>query len=337
MGGPKPPGNVDPIYDYNHGSALFQGSSVTGGYVYRGPIPGLQWHYFFKDFISRRLFSLRFDQSPTTSFDGSNHNLLVDWTSSVQLDVGSLGGISSFGEDSIGNLYLINLGGNIYRFQSGNIPEPVSVLASFVYHAGWSGTATPQWDAIDQVKTLAQPGPSPTLLELNHLTNTIHGINGVVFDIDQLDNPGQAIWQCTQSPQGAFNQAEHPISNWEDAPSPTVTVFAGQGTAGSDRFLLQWPNNSIANRWLSIKLTVGNFTTTRVLGHLRGETTFAEGGVFIVLVGDILEIRSALATHVNASSLYDLDKSGVVLVADILAARSNLSTTLRQITLPAQP
>lgn len=101
VGGPQPPGNVAPIYDYTRGSNPFQGRSVTGGYVYRGPIPGLQGHYFFGDFATRRLFSLRFAQSPTTNFDGSNHNSLIDWTSSVQLDVGSLGSISSFGEGSL--------------------------------------------------------------------------------------------------------------------------------------------------------------------------------------------------------------------------------------------
>lgn len=338
VGGSRPAGNVEPIYDYVHGSDPFQGNSVTGGYVYRGPIPGLQGHYFFGDYVSRRLFSLRFNQSLPTLFDGSNHNSLIDWTSSVQLDVGSLGGISSFGEDSDGNLYLINLGGNIYRFQSGNIPEPVSVLASFVYHAGWSGTATPQWDAIDQVKILGQPGPSPTLLGFNNLINTVHGINGVVFDIQHLNDPGQAVWQYKQSPQGAFVPAQHPLSGWEDAPTPIVTVFSGQGTSGSDRFLLQWPNNSINNRWLSVKLTVGNLTTTRVLGHLRGETTGPEEGMFSVMYGtDAVFIRSSIATLANAGSIVDIDKNGSVQMADMVAVRSNVGTQLPQITLPSQP
>ena len=128
VGGPRPSDNVDPIYDYLHGFDPFQGRSVTGGYVYRGPIEGLQGHYFFGDFVSQRLFSLRFDGSPTSQFDGTNFNSLIDWTDIVETDFGSLGGISSFGEDSLGNLYLVNLNGSIYRFSAGAIPEPNAVL-----------------------------------------------------------------------------------------------------------------------------------------------------------------------------------------------------------------
>ncbi len=51
---------------------------------------------------------------------------------------------------------------------------------------------------------------------------------------------------------------------------------------------------------------------------------------FTVLVADILQIRAALSQAAVASSVVDLDKSGVVLVADILAARSQLSKELTQ-------
>jgi hypothetical protein len=54
-----------------------------------------------------------------------------------------------------------------------------------------------------------------------------------------------------------------------------------------------------------------------------------------VLVADILAIRAALTQSTTASSIVDLDKSGVVLVAEILAARSQLSKELTQITIPA--
>lgn len=36
IGGPQPPGGVDPIYDYVNGTGSSEGASVTGGYVYRG-------------------------------------------------------------------------------------------------------------------------------------------------------------------------------------------------------------------------------------------------------------------------------------------------------------
>lgn len=120
---------IDPIHDYAHSSNPFEGFSVTGGTVYRGPVAGLQGQYFFGDYVSRRLFSLEFDGSDPTSFDGTNYRNLIDWTDIVTFEngLGSLGSISSFGEDFNGNLYLINHGGQIFRFSAGAIPEPASL------------------------------------------------------------------------------------------------------------------------------------------------------------------------------------------------------------------
>jgi hypothetical protein len=71
VGGPPPPGAVDPVYDYEHGAGLFQGRSVTGGYVYRGPIENLQGDYIFGDFISSQIWSIRVDRNTGTLVPGS--------------------------------------------------------------------------------------------------------------------------------------------------------------------------------------------------------------------------------------------------------------------------
>ena len=57
VGGAKPADNVDPVFDYQRGSATGEiyGTTVTGGYVYRGKSPNLQGHYFFADYILCRL------------------------------------------------------------------------------------------------------------------------------------------------------------------------------------------------------------------------------------------------------------------------------------------
>jgi len=107
IGGPKPLGNVDPIYDYGHGNGQFQGNCVIGGYVYRGPIAELQGKYFFGDNSSRQIWSL--------TRSGSTYTDLTDWTTQFQPDQGSIGSISSFGEDSQGNLYIVDLDGEIFR------------------------------------------------------------------------------------------------------------------------------------------------------------------------------------------------------------------------------
>ena len=46
---------TDPVFDYPRDV----GQSITGGYVYHGPAPGLEGAYFFGDFVTGRLFTLR--------------------------------------------------------------------------------------------------------------------------------------------------------------------------------------------------------------------------------------------------------------------------------------
>lgn len=62
-GSPAPPAafrRIDPIVDYPRGSGAMQGSSVTGGLVYRGTkISQLRGLYVFADYSSRNLWALR--------------------------------------------------------------------------------------------------------------------------------------------------------------------------------------------------------------------------------------------------------------------------------------
>ena len=119
VGGPKTADMTDPIYDYTHGNGNLQGRSVTGGYVYRGPITTLDGRYFFADFVNDRLWSFEFDGTANPSlFDGNNFTSFVDWSDILTDETGSpltLNNISSFGEDADGNLYIVELGGDIYR------------------------------------------------------------------------------------------------------------------------------------------------------------------------------------------------------------------------------
>jgi len=122
VGGDEPDGVINPIYDYHHGSGDLQGHSVTGGYVYRGPIAELWGLYFFADYTNDRIWSLRFDGSDPSQFDGTNFTDFTDWTSVLVPDVGSIGNIASFGEDTLGNLYIVDIGGEVFMI----VPEPAS-------------------------------------------------------------------------------------------------------------------------------------------------------------------------------------------------------------------
>lgn len=115
IGGPKPPGAIDPIYNYSHGSGTTQGFSVTGGYAYRGPIASLQGVYFFADFATERIWSLEFDGSAPSTHNGTNFTDFTDWTAAFDPAVGTIDSIASFGEDGAGNLYIVDLGGEVFR------------------------------------------------------------------------------------------------------------------------------------------------------------------------------------------------------------------------------
>lgn len=133
VGGPPPPGAIDPIFDYPHRGATcsapgagFTGISVTAGTVYRGPITELDGRYFFADFGTARLWSLLWDGTDPSLFDGTNYTDLTDHTGDPRFtpDVGSLGTVASFGEDAAGNLHVLDLDGDVYR-----LPEPSLGLA----------------------------------------------------------------------------------------------------------------------------------------------------------------------------------------------------------------
>lgn len=119
VGGAKPPGAIDPIYDYQHGSGNDEGFSVTGGYVYRGPVPELQGQYFFSDYVTNRIWSIRANQDQPFEFDGTNFADFTDWTDILRPDAGSIRNVSSFGEDHDGNLYIVDRDGEIYRLTDG--------------------------------------------------------------------------------------------------------------------------------------------------------------------------------------------------------------------------
>jgi len=137
VGGSRPTGAIDPVFDYPHGASLcgdpspsISGCSITGGQVYRGPVASLQGLYFFADYCTADLWSLRFDGSDPGDFDGTNFTEFKVWNDDpdfVLPEGTSLDSISGFGEDDDGDLYIMDLGGEIFRIQL--VPEPSAFLS----------------------------------------------------------------------------------------------------------------------------------------------------------------------------------------------------------------
>ena len=94
-----------PVAEYSHDGG---NCAITGGYVYRGPsFSWLSGIYFFGDYCSGTIWSLQRDSSGA-------------WQMTRRLETNL--NISSFGEDQGGDIYVVDLGGAIYRLTSA--PNP---------------------------------------------------------------------------------------------------------------------------------------------------------------------------------------------------------------------
>jgi hypothetical protein len=91
-------GLVIPDVEYGHS----EGCAVVGGYVYRGAaIPRLVGHYFYSDNCTGFL--------RTFTYANGTASTPTSWS------VGSLGNVTSFGEDAAGELYITSGSGIVYR------------------------------------------------------------------------------------------------------------------------------------------------------------------------------------------------------------------------------
>ncbi len=107
VGGDAPAGAIEPVYVYPHGGSPKEGLSVTGGYVYRGPIAELQGRYVFGDYQSARIWSFILKDGNAADF--------TDLTAALQPGGGRIPLISSFAEDNQGNLFIVDHSGSVYQ------------------------------------------------------------------------------------------------------------------------------------------------------------------------------------------------------------------------------
>jgi hypothetical protein len=107
VGGEAPAGVIEPVYVYGHGTGNAQGLSVTGGYVYRGPVAELQGRYVFADYQNPRIWSFVLREGRAADFK--------DHTAALQPGSGPLTLIASFAEDNQGNLFIVDHSGPVYQ------------------------------------------------------------------------------------------------------------------------------------------------------------------------------------------------------------------------------
>jgi len=94
---PLGPGKlVQPVAQYSHAD----GCSVTGGYVYRGSNASLRGRYIYGDYCSGNVWSFKISSG---KFAG------------LRREAFKIGNLTSFGEDTAGELYAVSHSGTIYR------------------------------------------------------------------------------------------------------------------------------------------------------------------------------------------------------------------------------
>lgn len=122
----------DPIFEYSHSI----GASITGGYVYRGTRLGPDYYgrYFFADYVAGKVFSIALTINPVTgeatASDFREHTFAL----------GGFSNVSCFGEDSSGELYVVDYGqGRIKKIRADveqALPTSFSLIRGIVLSGG---------------------------------------------------------------------------------------------------------------------------------------------------------------------------------------------------------
>lgn len=160
-GNPPASSLIDPVIQYGRAS----GSSITGGFVYRGSaIPSLVGRYVFGDYGSGNIWNVSTSTEPTLTVTGAD-----------ALATGR--SISAFGQDNSGELYVVDLfNGRLYQLTQGsggtssvanqlsatgcaaasNATQPASGMIPYEPNAGfWSdGAQKTRWLALPDGTTI---------------------------------------------------------------------------------------------------------------------------------------------------------------------------------------
>ncbi|GEO13362.1 PQQ-dependent sugar dehydrogenase [Microvirga aerophila] len=229
------PNFTNPIHSYGRAS----GQAVTGGYVYRGPEEAFQGQYFFSDFSTSRIWTLQ---------PANGSRLLADYTDQTAVAGGPINSVPSLGEDASGNLYIVDIGGKIFRLDltSGGAADPAADAGDDLRGGGGNDTI----DGGGGRDTLRGENGSDRL-EGGAGADRLLGGNGfdfavysdspqrVVVDLSRItQSGGEAAGDRFSSIEGVFGSAFNDIirgSNGNDAVNAGAGNDSVSGRAGNDR------------------------------------------------------------------------------------------------------
>jgi glucose/arabinose dehydrogenase len=304
------PGYVDPIRSYLHPD----GCSITGGRVYRGTaIPELDGVYFLADFCSSSTGWIR-----SFRFDGSSVTEEFDWTETF-----GISSVVAFGEDLAGELYIVSIGGGIYKIVPDDGPcgcpclldgtEGLVFGDTFDTDKGWTVSSTASAGAWERGVPIDDPGwayDPPTAADgiggSAYVTQNTAGNSDVDNGTTTLTSPPLdlsvgAITICyetfyrTEDTQGLDGLAVELSSNGEAGPWTEVAFHQ------EDRGLV-WTRRTITQADLdAANVTLTSDMRLRFIASDIGNQNIAEYGV------DEIEIRSGNIPDCNGNGVDDAD------------------------------
>lgn len=109
--GANSPSFTAPVTEYTHGSGVRQGQSITGGVVFNAT-SAFTNHYFFADFVSNHIWSVPAGLLEPGQTLPSSAFTLRD--TQFTPNAGTINNVVSFGVDDFGNLYIVDIGGELF-------------------------------------------------------------------------------------------------------------------------------------------------------------------------------------------------------------------------------
>ena len=206
-------GLVLPVIEYPRSQA----QSITGGFVYRGSrFPGLRGFYVHGDFSSGNLWGL-----VRTDAGVENHLLLA----TRQL-------ISTFGEDTNGELYLASFGeGEIYSIQAGRPAIATGGIvnaASFAPGISPGSLATVFGSGITALPGIVQPGAFPVPTDVGAISVRLNGTPAPILAVASINGQEQINFQVPYELAGASSASVVVTVNGLSSPGVDVPIVNAQ-------------------------------------------------------------------------------------------------------------
>jgi uncharacterized protein (TIGR03437 family) len=177
-----------PVAEYSHA----EGCSITGGFVYRGAAsPGLRGLYIYGDYCSGRIWGVE--------------RIGETWSSRLLASSGF--GVTTFGEDEAGQLYVANAsGGAIYRIEGGKAPRVAqgAVVNAATFAPGISpGSLATVFAAgvLDAPGVVTAVGV-PLATSLHGVSVTVGGVAAPIHSLANVDGQEQVNFQTPYEVRG---------------------------------------------------------------------------------------------------------------------------------------